>query len=105
MKKFEENGFTATVTNKTVRWEIPIKNLINALELSPDNPSEDGENFVTIRRGKGKEFAEFIAKALMDEYDQNTGESYIEKALDECFREKIFEDSREFAKYPEDEEE
>lgn len=104
MKKFEENGFTATVTDKVVRWEIPIANLINVLELSPENPSEDGENFVSIRRGKKKEFAEFVAKALMYECDQNTGESYIEKALSECFREHIFEDYKEFAKYPEDEE-
>ena len=104
MKRFEENGFTATVTNKAVRWEIPIANLVNALELSTDNPSEDGENFVSIKRGKRKEFAEFIAKALMYECDQETGASYIEKALDECFREKIFEDYQEFAKYPEDEE-
>lgn len=104
MNKFEENGFTATVTDKVVRWEISIVNLVNALELSPENPSEDGENFVSIKRGKKKEFAEFVAKALMDQCDQETGESYIEKALDECFRERIFEEYQEFAKYPENEE-
>ena len=42
MKKFEENGFTATVTDKVVRWEIPISNLINAFNNSPENYSEDG---------------------------------------------------------------
>lgn len=103
MNKFEENGFTAIVTDKVVRWEIPIANLINAFELSPENPSEDGENFVSIKRGKKKEFAEFVAKNLMDECDQETGASYIEKALDDCFRERIFEEYQEFAKYPEDE--
>lgn len=104
MKKFKNFDYIATVTDKVVRWEIPIANLIDAFENSPENPSEDGENFVSIRRGKKKEFAEFIAKALMYECDQNTGESYIEKALSECFREHIFEDYKEFAKYPEDEE-
>lgn len=103
MKKFKNFDYIATVTDKVVRWEIPIANLIDAFENSPENPSEDGENFVSIRRGKKKEFAEFIAKALMYECDQNTGESYIEKALSECFREHIFEDYKEFAKYPEDE--
>lgn len=103
MKKFKYFDYVATVTDKVVRWEIPIANLIYAFENSPDNPSEDGENFISIRKDKKKDFAEFIAKALMEECNQNTGESYIEKAIGECFIERIYEEYQEFAKYPDDE--
>lgn len=103
MKKFEENGFTATVTKDKVRWEIPISNLIFAFNNSPENPSEDGEQYITVKRGKRQEFAEFVAKTMFNECDQETGASYIEQAIDGVFRE-IFEDYKDFAKYPEYEE-
>ena len=36
MKKFEENGFTATVTDKVVRWEIPILTNRKGVDLRPE---------------------------------------------------------------------
>lgn len=82
MKKFEGNGFTATVTEDNIRWELPISNLINAFRYSPENYDE-----FTVKRGKRKEFAEFVAQKMFDEADQDTGASYIEEALDKVFSE------------------
>lgn len=100
VKYFEENGFEATVTSDKVRWEIPIDNLANAFNYSPENPSEDGEKFVEIKEDKTHEFAEFVAKTMMQPYNQETGASYIEEALDKVFNE-VFEGYEDFADYPE----
>ena len=98
-KKFHNNGFTATVTDKVVRWEIPIDNLVNAFKLSDYNYSTDGEHYITVKKDKKQEFAEYVAQKMFDECDQNTGASYIEQAIDEVF-ETIFEDDKDFADYP-----
>lgn len=99
MKKFEENGFTATVTKDVVRWEIPIKSLVEAFNNSPENYSEDGEHYITIKRGKKQEFAEYVAQQLMLECDSETGASHIEQAIDNVFL-NVFEGDEEFAHYP-----
>jgi hypothetical protein len=104
MKKFEENGCTATVTNNTVRWEYPIANLVNAFNYDPENPSYNGEDFVSVKRGKREEFAEYVAKNMIQPYDQETGQSPIEDALQKVFIE-VFEGYENFAKYPEDDDE
>ncbi len=100
MKKFKENGFTSTVTKDVVRWEIPISNLINAFNNSPENYSEDGEHYITVKRDKRQEFAEYVAQQLMLECDSETGASHIEQAIDNVFL-GVFEGNEEFAHYPE----
>lgn len=100
MKKFEENGFTATVTDKVVRWEIPISTLIEAFNNSPENYSDDGEHYITVKRGKRQEFAEYVAQQLMLECDSETGASHIENAIDNVFL-NVFEGDEDFAHYPE----
>ena len=99
MKKYKYNGFTATVTDKVVQWEIPINNLVRAFNLSPENPTADGEHYVKIKRGKKQEFAEYVAQMMFDECDQETGASHIEQAIDDVFK-TIYEDEKDFAKYP-----
>lgn len=99
MKKFEENGFTATVTDKVVRWEIPISNLINDFNNSPENYSEDGENYIKVKKGKRQEFAEYVAQQLMEQCDTETGMSHIEQAIENVFL-NVFEGDEDFAKYP-----
>jgi hypothetical protein len=103
MKKFEHNGFIATVTNDTVRWEISITNLISAYNNNPNCYTEDGVNYASIKRGKRQEFAEYVAKSMFDEVDQETGATYIEEALDRIF-DTADENSEEFIKFPECEE-
>jgi hypothetical protein len=103
MKKFENNGFTATVTKDKVKWEIPISNLINAFYYSPMNTYED-DNGTRIKRGKKQEFAEYVAKMMFKEVDQETGASYIEDTLDKIFEE-AYEDDCEFIQYTDEEDE
>lgn len=100
MKKFEENGFIATVTDKVVRWEVPISVLVASFNNSPENYSEDGEHYITVKRGKRQEFAEYVAQQLMLECDSETGVSHIEQAIDNVFL-GVFEGDEEFAHYPE----
>lgn len=104
MKKFEGNGFTATVTNKVVRWEIPITNLLYAYNNNPNGFTEDGEKYAKIKRGKKQEFAEYVAKSMFNEVDQETGASYIEEVLDRIF-EVADEDSEDFIQFPDYDEE
>jgi len=104
MKKFECNGFTATVTNKVVRWEISISNLKCAFNNSPENYSEDGEHFIKVKKGKLKEFAEYVAEQLIISENADTGSSFLEEAIDQAF-EQVFESDEEFAYYPESDEE
>ena len=99
MKKFEENGFTATVTDKVVRWEVSISALVEAFNSSPENYSNDGEHYITVKRGKRQEFAEYVAQQLMLESDSETGASHIENAIDNVFL-NVFEGDEEFAYYP-----
>jgi hypothetical protein len=104
MKKFDENGFIATITNKKLKIELPISNLISAFNNSPENYSDDGENFITVRRGKRQEFAEYVASQLLVSEDPDTGASFLEQALDNVFLQ-VFEGCEDFAHYPSDEEE
>lgn len=100
MKKFEYNGFTATVTDKTVKWEIPINNLVDAFLLNPNNSSDDEEYYITIKKNKKHKFAEYVAKTMFNECDySDDGASYIEYALDGVF-ETILDDYMDFADYP-----
>lgn len=100
MKKFENNGFTATVTKDVVRWEIPISNLIKAFNDSPNNYSEDGENFISVKKGKRQEFAEYVAQQLIEQQcDSETGATHLEQAIENVFEE-VFSSDEEFAKYP-----
>lgn len=100
MKKIEENDFTATVTNKVVRWEVPISVLVEAFNNSPENYSEDGEHYITVKRGKRQEFAEYVARQLMLECDSESGVTHIEQAIDNVFL-NVFEGEEDFAHYPE----
>ncbi len=104
MKKFEYNGFTATVTKDKVKWEIPISNLINAFYYSPMNMFEDEDSGTKIKKDKRQEFAEYIAEKMFDEVDSETGASYIEEALDKVFEE-AYESGAEFIKYADEDDE
>lgn len=82
MKQFIEKrtGYSATVDNEKLTIEIPISTLVNAFNCSPDNYGE-----ATVRKGKRQEFAEFLAKHISDEIDQETGASYLTEMLDKMF--------------------
>jgi len=98
MNKYEDNGFVTKVTNDKIEIEIPIANLVCAFENSPDNMSDDG--YCKIKRGKRKEFANFVAKFLLNECDQETGATFISNAFDGVFNLLFegYEDGEEFIK-------
>lgn len=100
MKKFEVGDIVASVTNDKVCFEIPIDNLVYAFNYSPDNPSEDGEQFVKVKEDQIQEFAEYVARKMIEPSNQETGASYFEEAIDKVFNE-VFECYEDFAEYPE----
>lgn len=97
-KKFEALGVTTVLTNDKLKIEIPISNLVNGFNLNPENYDE-----AKIRRGYKKHFAEFIAKALIDSNNAETGDSLVMEMFDRIFEE-ILEGDEEFVKYPNDDE-
>jgi hypothetical protein len=106
MEKFEDKatGFTTKVTNDKLILEMPIANLVRGFNNSPDN--YDGSNALAkIKREMRREFAIYLAENLFDESDQDTGENYIEKMLDQLFI-RALENDEDFLQYqyPEDEE-
>jgi hypothetical protein len=105
MEKFEDKatGFTIKVTNDKLILEMPISNLVRGFNNSPDN--YDGSNALAkIKKGARSDFATYLAENLFDESDQDIGENYIEKMLDQLFI-RALEDDEEFLQYNEDEEE
>jgi hypothetical protein len=86
MKKYEELGITTIITNDKLKIEVPIKGLVNAFNLSPNNYDES----MKVKRGKRKEFANFVAQYLLDSADADTGDSYVMQMFDRFF-EGIFE--------------
>jgi len=97
MDKFESLGFTAVVTNDKLRIEIPIKNLVQGFEASPNNYRD-----ATVKRGYRKDFAKYVAKRLVCGSDPDTGDSPIMEAIESVFEE-LFECAEDFIKYPDDE--
>lgn len=103
MKKFSNLGITAIVTGDKLKIEIPITGLISGFNRSPENTMPE----ITVRRGKRKEFAEFVAQKLIDGSNQETGDSLAGEMFDKAF-EDVFEGNDfndDIFKYPDDEEE
>jgi hypothetical protein len=99
MQKIEENGFIATITKNKIKIEMSISNLEYAFNNSPNNYSEDGENFIKVKRGKRQEFAQYVAEQLLLSEDPDTGDSLLVQAIEKVF-EQVFESDEEFAKFP-----
>ena len=101
MKKFKEKGtgYSTSVDEKKLIIQVPISTLVSAFNYAPDN--YDG---VIVKRGKRQAFAEFIAKHINDEFDSETGASYLTEMLDKMFS-AITDgdyDIPELVKYPEE---
>ena len=68
------------VDDKKLKMEISIKDIKYLFENDPNNFDES-----KIIRGKTKEFAEWIAKMLEEESDQETGEPYWSEQFTKLF--------------------
>lgn len=97
-EKFESLGFTATVTKQKLKIEIPISNLIQGFEVSPNNFDE-----AKVKRGHRQAFAKYLAQHLVDGSNPDTGESPIMEAIEQVF-EDMSEGAEEFIKYPDESE-
>ncbi len=71
MYKSTKSVMKIEVDDKKLKMEISIKDLKYLFENNPDNYDES-----KVMRGKSQEFAEWIAKMLEAESDQETGEPY-----------------------------
>lgn len=106
MVKFENCGFTSIVTSDKLKIEIPIANLVCAFESDPNNTNDYG-NPSTIKRGKRQEFAEWVAKWILEEADSEDGTAHIHRAFDSVFEllYEGYEDGGEFLNCPDENEE
>lgn len=71
MHKNEEQLMKISVDDKKLHMEISIKDLKYLFETDSANFDQS-----KVKRGKQKEFAEWVAKMLLEESDQETGEPY-----------------------------
>lgn len=69
-----------SVDDKKLIMEISIKDIAFLFANSPNNYDES-----KVKRGKQKEFAEWIAKNLTDEADADTGDCYWIQPFERLF--------------------
>lgn len=68
------------VDDKKLKMEISIKDIKYLFESDPENYNQS-----RIKKGKSKEFAEWIAKMLEEESNQETGEPYWSEPFTKLF--------------------
>jgi len=91
--KYEGLGVATTVKKDKLIIEVPIDSLINGFNLSPNNHDKS-----IIEIDKKLEFANYVAKQLVDNSDPETGYSPILIMLDNIFNE-ILEGAEDFVNY------
>lgn len=62
-KVFNEELMKFKITNDKLKMEISLKDLVWLFENSPENYEPEAK----IKRGKRKEFAEYVVKMMMDD--------------------------------------
>ena len=82
MEKYNDSEFIINIADDKFKIELPLKILVNAFNLHPDNFDE-----AIIKRGKQKEFAKLIAQTLLDSVISEKGTNYIEDMFDKVFKE------------------
>lgn len=71
MYKNEEQLMEITVDNEKLHMEISVKDLKYLFETDSENFDES-----KIKKGKHQEFAEWVAKMLCEDSDQEIGDPY-----------------------------
>ena len=98
MKRYSNLGIETIVTNDKIKIEVKISGAINAFNNNPTNYCPN----ITVKRGKRKEFAEYLAKSLIEVGNSETGDSLVMEMFDQIF-EQIFESAEDFCNYPDEE--
>ena len=93
MNKFENQSFTALVTDVNLTITVPVEVLVTAFEHNPVNSGE-----LKLKSGREHDFALFVAKHIIEECGSETGDTPITKAIDSVFDLLIegYEDGSEF---------
>ena len=97
MNKYENLGVTTIVSDDKLSIEISIDGLVDGFNFCPNNYDDS-----TIKGEKYQEFANYIAKALIDGSNPDTGNSPVMTMVDSIF-EDIFEGAEDFVKYGDEE--
>ncbi|PYG88472.1 hypothetical protein LY28_01321 [Ruminiclostridium sufflavum DSM 19573] len=93
MKKYSgKQLFNITSNNEKLKIDIKIKDLAWLIEKSPNNYDE-----YYVKRGKRKEFIDYIGNALADMSDPDTGDSPVMTMFENIFEE-IFSSGEDFIK-------
>lgn len=98
MKKYDEKSlFRVATNNDKIKIEVNVSDLAWLLKNSPNNGVD-----ARVKRGKRVEFIEYIASALTNCCDSETGDTLIMAMFENIFDE-IFCGDEEFIKSQEDE--
>lgn len=68
------------ITDKNITITLDNKDLAYLLKNSPNNFSE-----AHVKRGKDRDFAEYVANQLIESEDADTGDCYLISALEQIF--------------------
>ncbi|MBC2456150.1 hypothetical protein [Clostridium beijerinckii] len=102
-KKFEDQLMKFEITNTKLKMEISLKDLAWLFENSPSNYDLDGEGPAKIKRGKRKEFAEFIVNRFRDDVDSDSNNTVWGEPFEKVFEEILEGAEDEIVKYPSEE--
>jgi hypothetical protein len=87
------------ITNNKLKMEIKIADLVWLFHNSPNNMGVNGEGlYAKVKRGKRREFAEYIVEMLSDYNPQDENNTRWGQPLEDIFNE-IFEGAEDFCKY------
>lgn len=101
MKEYSSQALKFTITDDALKMEISLKDLVWLFENSPNN-TYDGETVAaTVKKDKVQDFAKFIVESLMDETQNDSGDTVWGQPFEEAF-EKIFEGYEDFCEYSND---
>lgn len=104
MKKFDSQVLKFAITNKKLKMEISLKDLVWLFHNSPNN-TYDGESIgCKVKKGKCQEFAFFVVENLMDTSENDDNNTIWGESFEMVFM-RIFEGYEDFCKYSTNEEE
>jgi hypothetical protein len=87
MKKYNETLMQFAITKDKLKMEISLKNISFLFE---NDPTQDPEKLVTIKRGKMQKFVECLVEFMMDNPDPDSNDvnwgipfsSFFQEVLD-----------------------
>ena len=102
-KRFEDQVMKFDITNTKLKIEITLKDLAWLFENSPSNYDLDGEGPAKVKRGKRKEFVEFIVNRLKDDSSEDSNNVVQGEPFEMIFEEILEGAEDEIVKYPNEE--